>query len=609
MDDDSSEFAEVSILQIKARCDEERSRINKHRPMFKSSWSRLIYDKYTSSNLNDEHHKIVSTLFSGGVLRAPVYYYLELLQSKADDICKGVIFTDNEIAHDIHTFRVFFELDYRGIIPTYSTMMKHVHMAKKLFMEIYPTLDSAMTVSTCDKKVRKNKKMEDEACFGVHLVFTNSATISVDLKRLCATLDCRISSDNPIWSGVVDSTAVHAHHSSLRPNFAYKMADCKLCQTKKTSVTEITGLSVVKKLSSNKSKKKYSHYSRLWKQDIVTDDDEDDDDDENNRSFHFYEASKNTDIDAEFGSSLPSALKIISCGQCFGGRVVGPSSYRLESVIKHDGTILDYTTEGDTMISVHEELKLCSIQRQDIQIQKPFFMTDKLPCDFATSLDIQPKKNGAVFTVEKKMIRGWSRKKSTKYIPIDIELYRLIQPLLRRLHGSYTDCVLHNLMLDSDKKTIIINVKGNGSRYCQVINNQHRSNRVFFIIYLRTGYMHVKCFDQNCKMLREEPLKKRKLEKNVINHFYNQTSTRLPDIIWEQLCVSLKIAYVNTSYTAQGKIQISPAINMTLMTTNSHRMRQENHENIKKVNKVKEVNNLMDFAVNSDLSSLLAGFK
>lgn len=284
-------------------------------------------------------------------------------------------------------------------------------------------------------------------------------------------------------------------------------------------------------------------------------------------------------------------------------------------------------------MSVYDELMKCCIQRQDIPMQKHFFLADNLPSDFAALLDVQPPRHGAIFTAEKNTTRGWARSKNTKYLPIAKELDDLVQPLLQRLHGSYSDCVLQNVMLDSDKKTLIVNVKGSGSRYCQLIKQVHRSNRVFFMIYLKTGYMHVKCFDQICKKRREElmPSKKRKLVTAVkdpdANYLCNQISTRLPDNIWEQLCVSVNIPYRNNSYMAKPKIQISPATNVTLMTTNPDRIRQEQQhqkqitEKMAKRSRGKEECNapetvttdpnvnLMDFAGDSGLSSLLAGFK
>ena len=622
MSQNTDEFANVSIPQIKARSAQMRAEINKHRPMFNSSWSKRIYDDYTSSHLNDEHHHIVSTLFSGGTLRAPVYYYLELLKKKADDICRGVIFTDNELVHDVHTFHVFFELDYRGIIPSFSTMMKHVRMAQELFKQAYPIVDSTLTVSTSDKKVRKNKKTgTEEACFGVHLVFSNSATICADLKRLCGTLDIRISKDDPVWSGVVDSAAVHAHHASLRPNFSHKMEACELCESKNNSVTEIQGAAVVKTLVSSfaqikngKKKKKYSHYSRLWKEDIVTDDDEDDWEDGEDGAIHFYEAAKNTDI---LGSSLPSVLNLASCGQCFGGRLISPSSYRLELILNHDGTVNDYTADGKHIMSVHDELKMCSIQRQDIDIQKPFSLSGDLPSDFVGLLDVQPPKHGAIFTAEKKVTRNWARKKNTNYLSMSKDIYMVLQPLLRRLHGNYTDCELQNIILDSDSNNLIINVKGKGSRYCPLIGREHHSNRAFFMISLRTGYLHVKCFDQNCKKRRDSilPSKKRKLDTvndPEANRICKIISTRLPDTIWEQLCVAVNVPYRNNSYTARPKIQISPATQVTLMTTNPHRIQQEKQKKLETKQETAVVSHkidLLDFSGNSTLSSLLAGFK
>jgi hypothetical protein len=263
-----------------------------------------------------------------------------------------------------------------------------------------------------------------------------------------------------------------------------------------------------------------------------------------------------------------------------------------------------------------EELKLTSIQRQDQKIQQYTLFCSELPSDFAAEMDIQPPKTGAAFNSEKNQVRGISRRTGTQYLDLTRSSYDTLFSILIRIHKVYAQCSLQNVQLDNVKKVLIINIKGAGMRYCPIINREHRSNRVFFCVYLRTGYLQLKCFDLNCKK-RLENLKPEKKCKKPSKEFKKPSkedvqlrkviNIKLPENVWKTVCETVGVKFSNNSYSAKPQLTVFPATNIVQSNVNSHEQKVSDKTSIQQKSVKKELSSFL--SKTNDFSDLLRGFK
>lgn len=633
----SSEVAVVDILQIQDEIDLLTHELDGRAPMQNSSLKAFCKKEHFWNVFNFDRGKpLLSTFFSGGTINHYPHFYIQnLLALKATDICEDVIMTDNEIVSNAYGFKTFFELDYRTDIPTFKTMMKHISTAQNLLKEVFKACDTTVFISTSEKKIKKiSKTGEKTVAFGVHLVFPHIIIDTAGLKRLAVTLDSRITKDNYIWSGVVDAASIHARHASLRPNFSYKMGPCPIHAVMKKSASKLTGRplnreekkqdddrkasiaeaaslanggknmkKVAPKKPSKKQKRKKSMkkaYEEFGKEYYALTDDDDDKSDEDDILI----------------------LDDIKCAKCVFGKVVLPSTYRLESVLKHDGSIIDYTCEGNENITVYDELKLTTIIfvgcTSEINILTG---REDLPLDFAEELDVLAPKKGAVFSKEKTTVHAAKRRPNSSYLSFGNSVFNLIVPLLARVHETYRNVCLQNIMLDKDRKSLIINVKGSSSRHCCLIDRKHSSNRVYFIVLLATGYIQSRCFDSDCTKRRKDlfPVgKAKKTQKpfSLADQVLQKTlSTKIPEDIWKDICKAVNVPYKNSSYCARSSNSISPVSSITLTTSTKGKKRGKDEVedeadcvNPKRLAPVKEVK-LAEVVTGDDaLAQMLAVF-
>ena len=101
-------------------------------------WDREVRKSGMLNNKAPKGELLRTTLFSGGVVYCSLHdYWKQYLPWKAQDISShNAIFTDNETVHNSEGFSAFFELDYRGAIPSRDTLLQHVRISQVLIHEI-----------------------------------------------------------------------------------------------------------------------------------------------------------------------------------------------------------------------------------------------------------------------------------------------------------------------------------------------------------------------------------------------------------------------------------------------------------------------------------------
>ena len=504
-----------------------------------------------------------ATFFCGGTIHARAAWHLgTYLPAKAVELCDGTVLTDNEMVNNSNGFHVFFELDYRGSIPTHATMMKHVLLAQELVKEVFPTVDSMAAVSTSEMKLKVSSTTgTNAAAFGVHIVFPNTCTVTSDLKRMAATLDARMTRANHVWSGVVDAASLHSDSTSLRPNFSHKVGACPVDAAKKQAELELSGTAVKRRASHKRQKKSikqsYANMDAVLFNGLTDDDDDKSDD-----------------------ATVPDCVSTLSstCGKCWRGMRPLPSTYRLESVVQHNGEVVDYTIDGGMILPVLEELRLTTIVCDSVLTPMELPPPNLLPLDFAESLDVCAPRRGAVFRKEKAVVHAAARRKNNSYLPPTCAVYTLLPKLFMRVHDSYSNLVIQNVMYDLEKKVLTVHVKGVSSRFCVLVGRNHQSNRVFFTVSLSNGFLQAKCFDTDCCKRRQELIPSRRRtssapttsttgsSSSIDREMRKVLNIKLDDTSWEALCKAVGAPFRNTGYTAKQNLMVSPAVSTLSLT-------------------------------------------
>lgn len=538
----------TDVANVHNECQLKYNSLRGQIPMNKSTWWESMLE---FTNVKYPHGVLMmSTLFSGGTLHCSPKKYLESLRLKARDISKGVKLTDNEMVHNAYGFRLFFELDYRGVIPEEKTVTEHVRIAQNLVAEVFPGADNQVAVSVCDLKTKKKSDGSLQLAYGVHLVFSNIYTNTPWLKRIAMTYDTRLTRVNSVWSGVVDAAGVHSKHASLRPNFSYKVENCPVEMALVKEKENLTGSVGGNKNSGGKKRRKrrsiknsYEEFGEFFGN--LTDDEEE-------------------DTTNDEGYTLPESILALSkCTDCHNGKRLVPSVYRLKYFMDKNGQVLQ-----KQQLTVYQELKITSLHVLDsVNLTT---VAEKLPVDFAAPLDVPaPRNGGAVFSQEKSQLRAVKRRKNVVYLDPTSPVFPLVQNILGRVDNHYQQIAIQSIAFDKEYKTLTVNVKGRNCRHCLLARREHVSNRIYFVVLLNRGYVQTRCFDTQCTKIRETlfPKKKDQSVPAADRHLVNILNTKLPDSIVNQVCQILSVKRQGSScYTKKQELYISPSTNSLLVT-------------------------------------------
>jgi hypothetical protein len=411
-----------------------------------------------------EHGSLMrrATLLTGGVIYLPFESVRKAMRLKASDLDRGCVFTDVEIAHNSEGVRMFFEIDYRvrsdGRLPDRETFMAHVRILRSCVFDCFPSLpDTSLDahVATCDPKVKNGKDMyTDVLAWGAHIVFPNIVLRTNVHKRIAALADSRMSRMFPEWPGIVDPCTYRTNDATLRPLYSNKATPCIICATRVGRKHALTGMG--------------SATGALG-------------------------ASPDECTTAMNNSTQ---FRLARACDCVRGYRLEPSVYLYNGYMTVDGLFVP----PDPSMTTYEKLHTMSI----IPSRMGCFMDNVLqaPDDMGDSIDMVPDKSGVVFPLEKCTIsRSFARRKD---IPLATtnrrRCFQVLSDLMYKLHTAYQHIAIADARYTERTKSVLILVKAKGSRYCTIKGDEHRSNRIYFVMFLGTrARIEQRCFDADCQ--------------------------------------------------------------------------------------------------------------
>ena len=79
------------------------------------------------------------------------------------------------------------------------------------------------------------------------------------------------------------------------------------------------------------------------------------------------------------------------------------------------------------------------------------------------------------------------------------DIYRKMTVVIRNLLPQMKYVLIANIRLHQEKKSLFIDLRSTGSRYCTAIGAEHKSNRVYFVALVRSGKMFLNCYNKECR--------------------------------------------------------------------------------------------------------------
>jgi hypothetical protein len=377
--------------------------------------------------------------------------FLESFVSKTIDINQGCILTDAEIAHNSEGVRLFFELDYRTStcpLPSFAEALIHLRVLYRTVLECFPHLvDVVMHILSCSPKRKQRESTGTiQLAWGIHVVFPSIVTTTPIMKLIAQLLDTRISNLFPQWTSIVDPASYRSSSATLRPCYSYKWIKCPICGIKASSTRVDDGPTTTKR--------------------------------------------RRADVDMTIESVFRKQLSD-TCS-CFSGHRVDPSIYTYSgSLVRSDGPLVQMLQGIQTV------LKETSITPSRIGTFTDGF---RRPLDMGDEHDVIPQ-SGVLFPSKHRAVSGFQPRKNNT--PLKLSDYstgcRTILEIIKRVHVNYQCLAIHRISVDPKTQSFLINVKGNGSRYCMYRKRVHSSNGVYFCLDAKRARIRVLCFDPDCK--------------------------------------------------------------------------------------------------------------
>ena len=511
------------------------------RPFEKSIW-RQHMDKYIDVKSQGEVQRC--TFFSGGILYAGFFAYKNSLKWLAADINKGVSLPINEIAYNCDGVRLFFELDYRckQQLPDSTTIDKHLKIIRQVVADMF-TCEFVMHVAMCQPKLKTNKSGESCLAFGLHVVFNGIVCYTALIKRCGELIDTKITEDDPVWAGVVDTGSVHHKHASLRMIYACKIEQCQFCNKYNYNTSSFSGNIT----SGNYSTKKMKKRRKVWNEKS-----------RNVESLDGFlsdnEFDEKEDIGLEFEAEAdemcyihdkPLLLALYDCDQCVNGVSQNTSIYTPMMSFNKDGQV-DY---GIQTAPILHQLLWMSINPMT-EGPGRFTTNIRIPQDMPNILDSRPI--GNILYKQERQIISRSKSYNTLQVIKYADIYRKMTSVIRELLPQMRCVLIANIRFNVDKKSLYIDLRSTGSRYCPLHGGEHTSNRVYFVLMICSGQIFLNCYNKECR--------------DVLKHTEEKNIFQLDAGIKQDLCLILdiplksKVSHVNLrgNKTSVVEVQTKP---------------------------------------------------
>jgi hypothetical protein len=520
------------------------------RPFVKSAWYKYMTSTFDASN--KARQKMRFTFFTGGISFASLSKLATSIPHLASDIKRHVALPINEIAYADEGVRVFFEYDYRlDFMPTPNTYMKHIHMAHDLVKDTCGG-DVILHVCTSLPKLKYTKNGDAKISIGLHLVFPKQVVTTQQLKELGLTLDLRITADDAIYTGVVDSDSVHDRQASLRMCFANKVTRCSFCsgrdkmmknkKKKKKEEKDDDDKGNQRKTSSSSSSVAFSLSGRRIQQKTTTNKrkkttttDEDDDDrpkypskrrhlesirgmnqvdmevldtvcdDDDHPSYGILDRLASDDDNdmptlplrvEQFMNDGQAEGNKTYCNLCVNGVILEPSVYYPVFSVTNDGCI-SFDIVHQPLVRQLSSTMITAIPNNPIE-----FAAYKAPIDAPQVVDGRVPGGPVVFKAERREITQRLRRVDTKRFTSrqEPQLFNLLTKIIR----SCTDADRRHTLpsqvaVNAKSSTVHVDLRGPGARVCPLAGREHTTNRVYSSINVKRGIVSFFCYNADCK--------------------------------------------------------------------------------------------------------------
>jgi hypothetical protein len=468
-------------------------------------------------------------VYTGGVIKCTHQEWRTLVEEYVKDVIAGNILAISEVCPSNIGIRLFFELDYRSHIrlPKEEEMLKHCQMMKQLVTESFPDQKfTSCKVAKCDPKLKyvQSEPNHPKLAVGLHVVFPYVIVTAWQLRQLVLTLDYRITKDNPFFAHTVDAGSVHTEYANLRPIYAYRMDPCKGCYEDRTKLYTSTH-------SNSHTKQKVSKQAKInlaWQK---------------NASKNI----KDDECDSDSGDEdiLCQEFSTLTCNQigCVKGRNVVSSSIYEPWLEIHETDEISFASYPQTQKELTEWILDMSIvpepDRNELDHYKP-------PIDAIDIDQIHVKNPLQTLTFADS---GWHQSKlqrsALKPLTPDLygEAYKYVNDIIHQFHPTYECVLVSGLLYSKTKGSLLVKIKGNAYKACFMkayihqsqkmqqqpfleINSfapeQHDSNGIYFMIYLKTATIQTCCYDKvDCVPL--------------YNHFYKPHKSKSRKLTTEEL--------------------------------------------------------------------------
>jgi hypothetical protein len=428
-------------------------------PMKGSSWLQFMQDCLNLTNTKGE--LLRNTLFSGGVIHASRKKYIESLAYQAADIEKNIILTTNEIVWNSEGFKFYLEVDYQDTtqLPSENDIKEYAITSQSIIKECFPNANSYLAYILQNKPhIKEDNNKQQNLAMGLHIIFEDVATTSEPNLLTASLIDKRIGTllDRQIWAGATDLQSYKDAGAMLRPAFSRKMKPCPTCEL--------------------------------------------------NQVLHGQSKRQGKRQKIMEGIEIPKPFveQSLTCGDCFGGRILDPNFYELKWILHSNGSF----EEVPASFSILEQLMATTLVLPFGTELTPFHP----PLDIGTKEDQKPVK----MMFFKKDQAKFSHMKAPELLArTHPEGFCFLTQLIQRVVWqaskieAFASLVVHKVKKlgkgRNTGKALLITLKGTGERFCFLKRSEHKGNSVYFI--LRPKGLYFQCLNDECKeKLKTEPI-------------------------------------------------------------------------------------------------------
>lgn len=462
-------------------------------------------------------------------------YHTKILPLIASDVDNNTVSTLFEyIDVKYHGVRLFAKLLYGTFdtLPTQDIIDTHYRIAYKLATECFPIADTTIYDAATRQWIPRFKYNNNARADSLPMARQSTAIVwphivvhdPEELLRFWKVLDMRLTEHSPQFANPVDMSAlrISSSRARLQSVFSHKSVPCRNCRVL------VDGLANYESSDEEcQTRPKYQQQPSK-RQRVVT-----------------KCVCDDRGIVVQEGSVQPTSELRWNDHALFGAHILRWNTNVFSQQAKRLTTL--EMLQLHSIIPVYADSERSRVVRFHSPVDAPnerdaigYNVNDKQHSPFGRDILCKLDSN-KFFTKILKM------KTTVPFEAVDhIDLYRLCTDLIRKVGSPanlplklpckqeidsnnddnkrddhpYAHIVIHDIVCNTTKKRLYINVQGRGSKYCYLHGADHTEARIYFTIAIETFYVSVSCNDPSCQKIttsyfdwliaKKEPSKKKK---------------------------------------------------------------------------------------------------